>query len=533
MKRTDIKQMAFVAITTLLVASCASEDMTEGNQLPEGKYPVVIDAVNVSGNAQTRVSENADGSSSVFDWKGTEQIGVSINGKSATYTLNTDKSISSEAPLYWSNTDVATVSAQYPATDGTVDLSNQASGLAYVMTGTGTGNYAKGVTLSFTHQLAKVRVKLTGDKAADMTSVQIYSYTSCTHTQGASVTGSVEGWITMYPATYNNEKCWEANVVPGYAITKAKVNETECTLTASVTPVAQKWHEVTIDVEKTPVEIQPGQDGNYTVNKGDKVIIKGNGSQTTGQIIINGTATVIIQDINIQPSVPASLPEVAMNRVLSPIVIADGTATIKLKGENTLASAVFLNETSFEKFSGAGIQLVNNNSHVVIEGEANASLTVSSQWGCAAIGGNLWGEVGNITIKNAKINASTTENYENGAGAAIGSGSTYYSWTKKASCGVITIINSDITASVSGSGNELSAVIGSGEASRNGETSKDDETNRCEGINIHLQEGQTKDAFLGNLTGGTTSKVGAGGGRGTNSCGFINWYNSDGSLITE
>ena len=519
MKRTDIKQMAFVAITTLLVASCASEDMTEGNQLPEGKYPVVIDAVNVSGNAQTRVSENMDGSSSVFDWDGTEQIGVSINGKLATYTLNTDKSISSEAPLYWSNTAVANVSARYPATDRTVDLSNQANGLAYVMTGTGTGNYAKGVTLSFSHQLAKVRVKLTGDKAADVTSVQIYSYTSCTHTQGASVTGSVEGWITMYPATYNNEKCWEANVVPGYAITKAKVNETECTLTASVTPVAQKWHEVTIDVEKTPVEIQPGQDGNYTVNNGDKVIIKGNGSQTTGQIIINGTATVIIQDINIQPSVPTSLPNLEYNRVLSPIVIADGTATIKLKGKNTLASTEFTTkDDASETYSGAGIQLVNNNSHVIIEGEANASLTVSSQWGCAAVGGNFNGEAGNITIKNATINASTTKNKIWGAGAAIGSGSASYSQTGKASCGVITIINSDITASVD---NQNAAVIGSGEALFG--------TESCEGINIHLQKGQTKDAFLGKLSGGTPSKVGAGGGRGTNSCGFINWYNSDGS----
>lgn len=86
---------------------------------------------------------------------------------------------------------------------------------------------------------------------------------------------------------------------------------------------------------------------NYTVEEGDNVLIKGDGSQTTGQIIINSTATVTIQ------------------------------------------------------------------------------------WRSTAIGGKLNERVGSITIKSATINASTTDNFNNGVGAAIGSGSSTYSGTKK------------------------------------------------------------------------------------------------------
>ena len=178
----------------LLLAACTQDELTDDTRLPEGQYPLQIAAVTLSveggeaqpwGAPQTRVSENGDGTGSVWDWNGTEMIGVQLGGETTTYTLNADKTLSTDAPLYWQNTQTATVTAWYPATDGTLNLGDQSQNLAYLLSGTGTGNYQNPVELTFTHQLAKVRVTPSNDIADDeVTSLQIYTYTQCTHNQG-------------------------------------------------------------------------------------------------------------------------------------------------------------------------------------------------------------------------------------------------------------------------------------------------------------------------------------------------------------
>lgn len=249
-----------------------------------------------------------------------------------------------------------------------------------------------------------------------------------------------------------------------------------------------------------PTEIKPGTDGNYTVNEGDDVLIKGNGSQTTGQIIINGTATVTIKYINIK------------NDNQPPIQVKNGTATIKLENSNILESS-----------NATGIELSSTSSHVIIEGNGDASLTVTSNYGNPAIGSDNGGKGGNITIQNANITAKATNATRRGSAAAIGSASSF--GTGKAGIGVITIIRSDVYASVGAALNSPPAVIGTGN------TTSNTETNYCEGINITLKTGQTKEQFLSNLKGTYNAQVGVGSSRqgGTNTCGPINWYNSDGT----
>lgn len=186
----------------LLLAACTQDELTDDTRLPEGQYPLQIAAVTLSveggeaqpwGAPQTRVSENGDGTGSVWDWNGTEMIGVQLGGETTTYTLNADKTLSTDAPLYWQNTQTATVTAWYPATDGTLNLGDQSQNLAYLLSGTGTGNYQNPVELTFTHQLAKVRVTPSNDIADDeVTSLQIYTYTQCTHNQGNDVQGTQE-----------------------------------------------------------------------------------------------------------------------------------------------------------------------------------------------------------------------------------------------------------------------------------------------------------------------------------------------------
>ena len=181
----------------LLLAACTQDELADDTRLPHGEYPLEIAAVTLSveggeaqpwGAPQTRVSENADGTGSVWDWNNTERIGVQLDGETTAYTLNADQTLSLDGyPLYWTSTAPnQPVTAWYPATDGTLDLRDQdTNGLAYLLHGTGTGDYRAPVTLTFTHQLAKVRVTPSdaiGDN--EVTSLQLYTYRTCTYNQG-------------------------------------------------------------------------------------------------------------------------------------------------------------------------------------------------------------------------------------------------------------------------------------------------------------------------------------------------------------
>lgn len=268
MNKKILSRLIFGA-TLLLLAACSRDEATDPNALPEGQYPLQIASVTMSVESserpwsasapQTRVSENADGNSSV--WTNGDRIGVQIGDDTETsvYTVNVDASgkvtsLTPTIPLYWKNTTPSqTVTAWYtsPETNGTIDLSNQTEKLSYVLKGTGSGDYNNAVRLTFNHALAKVRVKLEGEKATDVTNVKLYTYISCTHTKGTVSNGPTEDWISMKQVTYNGTKCYEANVVPGYEITKFKINSTEGKLTNSVTSVAGNVHTITITVART------------------------------------------------------------------------------------------------------------------------------------------------------------------------------------------------------------------------------------------------------------------------------------------
>lgn len=266
-KRDSIRILLAAAALLLATAACTKDELADGDRLPEGQYPLEIAAVTLSveggeaqpwGAPQTRVSENADGTGSVWEWDGSEMIGVQLGDKTTTYTLNTDHTLLADRQLYWTSTAPnQPVTAWYPATDGTLDLRDQdTNGLAYLLHGTGTGDYLTPVTLTFTHSLAKVRVTPTGDALGEVQSLQLYTYTQCTYEKGTVVQGSQEGWIEMKKCEYtengNAITCWEANVVPGYEITKLMANNDnkERDLSAAITPEAGKFYDITLDKDK-------------------------------------------------------------------------------------------------------------------------------------------------------------------------------------------------------------------------------------------------------------------------------------------
>ena len=264
----------------LLLAACTQDELTDDTRLPEGQYPLEIARITLGvegGEAQpwgapaTRVGEIADGTGSTFD--AGDRFAVQIDGEEGIYIVQDNNTVKAEAPLYWTNTTPnRTVSAWYPATDGTLDLGDQSQSLAYLLGGSGTGDYQTPVTLTFAHRLAKVRVTPTGDALGEVQSLQLYTYTQCTYEKGTVVQGSQEGWIEMKKCEYtengNAITCWEANVVPGYEITKLMANNDnkERDLSTTITPEAGSYYNITLDKDKGYTD--DGQ-GNYTVTSAE------------------------------------------------------------------------------------------------------------------------------------------------------------------------------------------------------------------------------------------------------------------------
>lgn len=279
-KRHSIHVLLAAAALLLVMAACTKDELADGNRLPEGQYPLEIARITLGveggeaqpwGTPQTRVSEIADGTGSVFD--AGDKFAVQIDGKEevGTYAVQDNNTVKAETPLYWSDTGEHTVTAWYPATGGTLDLSDQSQSLAYLLYGTGSGNYQTQVTLNFTHALAKVRVTPTDDALGEVQSLQLYTYTQCTYEKGTVVQGSQEGWIEMKPCEYTENgatiNCWEANVVPDYTITKLRANGTEeRNLSAAITPEAGKFYNITLNKDKGYTD--DGQ-GNYTVTSAE------------------------------------------------------------------------------------------------------------------------------------------------------------------------------------------------------------------------------------------------------------------------
>ncbi|MFK2675750.1 fimbrillin family protein [Bacteroides fragilis] len=389
-------------VALLLLAACTQDELAEqGDTLPEGMYPLEISSATLSaevgsqpwgaGAPQTRVSENPDRNSS--KWDGGEVITVQLgnNETTTTYEVQTDGSPELTGDrLYWAKRE-DNVTAWYPG-NGTIDLSDQSGGLAYVLKATAdNASCEKPVVLDFSHQLAKIRVKLTGEKAGDVNDVKIESYTSCTNTNGTvSTNGASIGEIDMYKV---DEETFEANVVPGKAIEKFKVNDGDwVNLSTPVTPVAGNYHEIQINAGSKAVTIT----GDYTVEGEHK------------PLIINGNGIVTFKDARVTSD---DLPVIQINDGCSPTLVFERTNVLKgniTSGEEDEYSIQLKNGAKLAvisegiaigsihkrielKISGNGemwVQSDGNNSPAIIV--KNGSLCISDGVDLTAVAADKW-----------------------------------------------------------------------------------------------------------------------------------------------
>lgn len=439
--RRSILQTKFYLLSVLLsLASCSQDELAEqGTTLPDGMYPMTFTAVQVAPEnmSQTRVSDNTDDLSS--QWEDGDVIKVTVSGtgndKETACTLDGSGNITDYNPqLYWQNTNSVTVNAWYSniagqntVTENTVSLADQSDRLAYVLKAAETTAQYKdqNIKLKFSHQLAKIRVKLeNGTYQGDLSNatVKVKDNTSCTVTNGDVSEGSEVGYITMC----KNGEYYEANLVPG-TLQASEAFEistgdktTKASLKGDVSLEKGQVHEITINVKQATLKPDGGK---FTVNGGD-VLIKD--YEGTAPIVVNGTATITLDNVKLTTDGTA-------------MEINNGaTVTLNVKGkDNSLVSS-----------NGSGIG-AHEGSSIIIKGEGtgNSKLTVSSgkdrNVGIGFItntGGGTY-NYGNIEISDVTLSVEGGD-----SGAAIGTTGAVNTFSNQLVCGDININNSNVTA---------------------------------------------------------------------------------------
>lgn len=417
MKRKGFLQTACTLTAALLLAAVCSQDELSGGKgepLPEGKYPLTFTVTQGEpvASPQTRVSDydDTDGSHK-SKWATGDRIKVVVsegsNDMETICTLDENGNITNYNPqLYWKTPQTSKINAWYSnitgqatVTDNTVNLADQRSGLAYVLKAeekTGVSYKSGSISLQFKHQLAKVRVKLVnGTYQGDLTNatVKINSqYTSCTiSNRTVTVSGTTTGDITMHKAAYDDgDTYYEANVVPGKALKDqaftitAGEKTTQANLESGITQTAGNAYTYTVTVNAAGPTTYPAGNAIPKITDDGEYIIEGNGAQTTNSIVISGSPTVTLKNVNIKSNLG--------------IEIKSGNPTILIDGTNQLQSS-----------NGSTIALTSENANVTIKGSGtNPTLTVTSGKYQAGIGGNDT-SCGNIHIEGITLTANGHE----------------------------------------------------------------------------------------------------------------------------
>ena len=542
MNKTTVSKMIFGAVL-LLFTACSQDELAEqGNTLPDGEYPLQIGSVtlDVESSAepcseerpQTRVAENDNGTGSVWQWDGSEMIGVRLGDETTTYTLNADKTLTTDQQLYWTSAAPATVTAWYP-TDESVDLSDQSEGLAYMLKAEVPGaTYDNKITLDFKHQLAKVRVVLSGPQASLAQSVEVYGCTTCTNNEGAPIAGDTQGWLKMKHTTYTDgTECWEANVVPGTITLDnfVRINGQTATVNDGFPTTLDASTMYTIDLTVGgPKQIFGGE----TITKPGEYIVKGTVTESITldsediTLILEGadvnTNGIAINIVSGNPTLKIQGTENAVKSATSTAIHVGSGCTLTIEGVNGMTDKLEAeggkNEGTVYGSGNAGAGIGSSNGgnivirNVTIEAKGNtySHFVGHLSGGSAAIGSSVPGYCGDITIDNATVTA--TGGYY---AAAIGmSGCVSDSYYPDLKIGEIHISRSVVTAT---GGYGASAI---------GLACMDDPfLSSAYAGEIYIETDETSAAFLGRLTSSGNFKIG----KGYYYSDRMTFYNQDGS----
>ena len=439
-----MKHILFLVLAAFALAACTQDELAEQPMaLPEGAYPLVFTAVQLPPTElQTRVADEGN----TTEWEDNDQIVVSMGGKQAIYTYK-GGTWSSDSPLYWESTTSQTVTAWYPV-DETIDFTHQDQGLTYLMKGECEGEVSFNTTanLTFTHQLAKVRVLLDGEKASEVADVTVRSYPQSANNQG-ELGGRIGDpvYVPMLKTEYDGKPCWEATLRDGYF----EAGNTFRVAKAGGSPV-----QVTLAKDRIPVI--PGEVTTITITVNsvvpdDATVITDNTANITddGEYVVRGSE--LTTPINITGGSPTIYLDGATVSVGSghAINITGGNPTIYVVGkDNTISSG-----------NGAGIYVAEGSTVTITGSNRDDELIVRGGNGNSGIGGyisNYRGvSCGDINISNITLSAygSYISSYISPAIGCLG----------EAKCGTINIGDATVHAfGASGSSTITTPAIGCG-----------------------------------------------------------------------
>ena len=473
-----MKTLRYIALAalTLSFAACEQEDI---NPAVQGD-PDAVKINAIIGALQTRVAYGENGATNFVNGDAIKVVNLMRTSKNeATYTTTDGTNWTTTDAMVWNSSSKNHFQAYYPvAVYSSYDTftiptdQSDATKLASADWMTASteeidkpGNDV--LDLNFQHRLAKVTVNLTFSSQYPKGFQHVSDFTFYTNEETPQAITALANSETSYtailrPGEYADESYFiylmmddiEEHYVLGKTTTSAINLEAgkHYTFTLKVGKdvvsiddvTVADWEEEDIDggvaEEVTPtIDLSKYTDGE-TVNIAEDCRVVGDGNEYN--LTLN-----ITDDAKVTFAAGASGVKLA-----APITVADGkTLTLTIRD-------------NVEHIVNGGISL-GNGSNVIIEGERNKEnnkLTVTGTDGNAGIGANNGVTAGDITIRNARMEAtgsSTLVNSNNPvSGAAIG--------TSDANMGDILIENSIITATGSAHGLSFAAAIGSGSLCR-------------------------------------------------------------------
>lgn len=571
----------------LLLAGCTQDklaDASQGEMLPEGKYPVTFTATGLEIAPTSRAT--ADGT-----WTTGDKVAVKVKDESEVkeYTAadgsgasTTLKAAEGVIPFYWKSTDeTKDVSAWYCGTEYNASLPTTWS----VQPDQGSdGNYQKSdflyahgmlsfngnKSLTFYHQVAKVVVNIRNygvvSDASTINSVSIKAITDGTFTTSltnncglsAKSAGTPSGITPFKLSNPNTDVVFEdgkngetalasyqALVIPQALGTNTPIEiQIEGYDTFTYTPTGsweggtQYTYNLTIDGKEVKATVTSSTIG-WTNGSGTgegsvtlpETIVLSNGEDITiaddGSYLITGTGS---KTINISGGSPTVIFDgVTLNTSSSPSInITGGNPILNFQGTNTLTTT----DQGISLSNGATVTIKGN-------GAQNTELKINGNFGIGAKKYNNNEQCGNITISDIALNISCADG---GVGSPKGS-----------KCGNISLTNCKLSISTTNNGACIGASsntttptsicgniklqnceiinldakkpnfysISSAAIGCSGEYSK------CGNIDIYLRDGESVDGFLTNITvHGNLDKVGIGTTiYNTPSVGTVTWYN--------
>ena len=194
------------AVVLLLAATaCTQDELADGTRLPEGEYPLIINATGLSVEATPASRATVDG-----NWDGVTSVALSLGSETKEYSVTTTDAEKKTAtlsnnlsPFWWTSRNDITVSAWWPYDQTNISqmptvvvkadqsTANDFAASDYISAENQTVHFDN-PTLAFSHRTARVTIILReGSGINDLTGAEVY-------VTGLSTDGGNPAFISTY-----------------------------------------------------------------------------------------------------------------------------------------------------------------------------------------------------------------------------------------------------------------------------------------------------------------------------------------------